>query len=149
MSLAAPKICFRQRGNKSADLWNNVIISNLVQSHVILEMVNCCCCYCLLWLLLLLSLLLLLRLSILTWKYWYLSSPSPGCHTCCVFSGLENLDLEDYTVHVVAGVLKLFFRQLASPIVSVNLYQDFIRTAGKHTKRLLVHTEHCEKGKSK
>ena len=32
---------------------------------------------------------------------------------------------------MVAGVLKLFFRQLAVPVISADLYMDFMRTAGE------------------
>jgi len=48
-----------------------------------------------------------------------------------LFAGIDNLSLEDYTVHVVAGVLKLFFRQLAPPVIAADFYRDFIRTAGQ------------------
>lgn len=34
-------------------------------------------------------------------------------------------------MHVVAGVLKLFFRQLAVPVISADFYMDFIRTSGQ------------------
>ena len=34
-------------------------------------------------------------------------------------------------MHVVAGVLKLFFRQLAVPVIAADFYMDFIRTTGR------------------
>lgn len=43
--------------------------------------------------------------------------------------GIENVSLDEYTVHVVAGVLKLFFRQLAVPVIAADFYTDFIRTS--------------------
>ena len=54
------------------------------------------------------------------------------------FSGIDNLSLEEYSVHVVAGVLKLFFRQLAPPIIAADFYMDFIRTAGQFSWNLHV-----------
>ena len=48
-----------------------------------------------------------------------------------LFSGIDNVNLEEFTVHVVAGVLKLFFRQLSVPIIAADFYMDFIRTAGE------------------
>ena len=47
------------------------------------------------------------------------------------FAGIDNLSLDEYSVHVVAGVLKLFFRQLTPPIIAADFYMDFIRTAGQ------------------
>ena len=46
------------------------------------------------------------------------------------FAGIDAVNLEEFTVHVVAGVLKLFFRQLAVPVITADFYVDFIRTAG-------------------
>ena len=48
------------------------------------------------------------------------------------------MSLEEYSVHVVAGVLKLFFRQLAPPIIAADFYMDFIRTAGQFNWSLNV-----------
>ena len=49
-------------------------------------------------------------------------------------SGIDHVNLEEYTVHVVAGVLKLFFRQLSVPVITSDFYMDFIRTAGECKK---------------
>lgn len=50
------------------------------------------------------------------------------------------MHLDEYTVHVVAGVLKLFFRQLAVPIIAADFYMDFIRTAGQLNCLLLSYS---------
>lgn len=50
--------------------------------------------------------------------------------------GIENVSLDEYTVHVVAGVLKLFFRQLAVPVIAADFYMDFIRTAELSDEKL-------------
>lgn len=50
--------------------------------------------------------------------------------------GIENVSLDEYTVHVVASVLKLFFRQLAVPVIAADFYMDFIRTAELSDEKL-------------
>lgn len=63
-----------------------------------------------------------------TYLYWYTAYLRR-----LLFTGIENVSLDEYTVHVVAGVLKLFFRQLAVPVIAADFYTDFIRTSGQFT----------------
>ena len=48
-----------------------------------------------------------------------------------LFAAADELDLAEYRVHVIASVLKLFFRQLPKPLVPDEFYNDFIRSVGK------------------
>lgn len=50
--------------------------------------------------------------------------------------GFDAVNLEEFTVHVVAGVLKLFFRQLSVPVITADFYVDFIRTADLSEEKL-------------
>lgn len=43
--------------------------------------------------------------------------------------GIDSVNLEELTVHVVAGLLKLFFRELSVPVITADFYTDFMRTA--------------------
>lgn len=44
---------------------------------------------------------------------------------------VEAVILENYHVHVLASVLKLFLRNLPEPLLTFDLYDDFLRTTGK------------------
>lgn len=53
----------------------------------------------------------------------------------CTF-GIETVNLEVLNVHVVAGVLKMFFRELAVPVITADFYTDFMRTADLSDEKL-------------
>jgi hypothetical protein len=44
-------------------------------------------------------------------------------------NGAELVDLTDQNPNVVANVLKLYMRQLPEPLLTFNLYPEFIRVA--------------------
>ncbi|CAH1254855.1 MYO9B [Branchiostoma lanceolatum] len=44
---------------------------------------------------------------------------------------VEAVDMEAYPIHVVCNVLKLFFREMAEPLLTYALYDDFLRCTGK------------------
>ena len=44
-------------------------------------------------------------------------------------NGAELVDLTDQNPNVVANVLKLYMRQLPEPLLTFDLYQEFIRVA--------------------
>lgn len=46
------------------------------------------------------------------------------------FSDCPNVEFSTYRIHVITSTLKLFFRQLAEPVVPTDFYDDFIRSAG-------------------
>ena len=47
------------------------------------------------------------------------------------FLEINKVDLGLYAIHVIAGVLKLFFRTLPSPLITESLYDEFLRACGK------------------
>lgn len=44
-------------------------------------------------------------------------------------TGLKNIDIDVYNVHVLANTLKLFLREMSEPLLSFDLYDDFLRAA--------------------
>ncbi|CAC5398991.1 MYO9 [Mytilus coruscus] len=53
-------------------------------------------------------------------------------------SGKEDLvaiDITEYQIHVLAAVLKGFFRDLPEPVLTYDLYDDFIRAAEIHDEK--------------
>lgn len=44
-------------------------------------------------------------------------------------TGLKNIDIDVYNVHVLANTLKLFLREMSEPLLSYDLYDDFLRAA--------------------
>jgi len=52
----------------------------------------------------------------------------------------SEVNLEECPVHVVAGVLKLFFRQLSSPLISGEFYQDFLRATALSNAEIRLQT---------
>ena len=44
---------------------------------------------------------------------------------------VNQVDLGIYAIHVVAGVLKLFFRTLPSPLITEDVYDEFLRACGE------------------
>ncbi|XP_078617070.1 unconventional myosin-IXb-like isoform X15 [Branchiostoma floridae x Branchiostoma japonicum] len=48
---------------------------------------------------------------------------------------VDAVDMEAYPIHVVCNVLKLFFREMAEPLLTYALYEDFLRCTVKKTAR--------------
>ncbi len=46
---------------------------------------------------------------------------------------INQVDLGIYAIHVVAGVLKLFFRTLPSPLITADVYDEFLRACGEYS----------------
>lgn len=44
-------------------------------------------------------------------------------------NGLKNIDIDEYNVHVLTNTLKLFLRETPEPLLSFDLYDDFLRAA--------------------
>uniref|UniRef100_A0A336KNQ0 CSON011773 protein n=1 Tax=Culicoides sonorensis TaxID=179676 RepID=A0A336KNQ0_CULSO len=44
-------------------------------------------------------------------------------------NGLKNIDVQVYSVHVLANTLKLFLREMPEPLLTFDLYDDFLRAA--------------------
>ena len=45
---------------------------------------------------------------------------------------VNQVDLGMYAIHVVAGVLKMFFRTLPSPLITEEVYDEFLRACGEY-----------------
>nr|XP_054588240.1 unconventional myosin-IXAa isoform X3 [Nothobranchius furzeri] len=43
---------------------------------------------------------------------------------------VENMNLDDYNIHVIASVFKQWLRDLPSPLMTFELYEEFIRAMG-------------------
>lgn len=41
------------------------------------------------------------------------------------------MNLDDYNIHVIASVLKQWLRDLPSPLMTFELYEEFLRAMGK------------------
>lgn len=51
---------------------------------------------------------------------------SPGGHT-----DVDSMNLDDYNIHVIASVFKQWLRDLPNPLMTFELYEEFIRAMGK------------------
>ena len=51
-----------------------------------------------------------------------------------LLSDQENIDFNEYHVHVLTSVMKTFFRELPEPLLTYDLYDDFIRASGMCTE---------------
>lgn len=45
----------------------------------------------------------------------------------CIEAGFETVNLDDYSVHILTTVLKSFLRELPEPLLTFELYDDFLR----------------------
>ena len=45
---------------------------------------------------------------------------------------LTSIDISEYQIHVLAAVLKGFFRDLPEPVLTYDLFDDFVRAAGMY-----------------
>lgn len=44
---------------------------------------------------------------------------------------VNSVSLDDYNIHVIASVLKQWLRDLPSPLMTFELYEEFLRAMGK------------------
>ena len=44
----------------------------------------------------------------------------------------ESVNLDDYNIHVIASVFKQWLRDLPNPLMTFELYEEFLRAMGKH-----------------
>lgn len=44
---------------------------------------------------------------------------------------MSIVNLDDYNIHVIASVLKQWLRDLPSPLMTFELYEEFLRAMGK------------------
>lgn len=46
-------------------------------------------------------------------------------------SDVNSTNLDDYNIHVIASVFKQWLRDLPSPLMTFELYEEFLRAMGK------------------
>lgn len=44
---------------------------------------------------------------------------------------VDSMNLDDYNIHVIASVFKQWLRDLPNPLMTFELYEEFIRAMGK------------------
>ncbi|KAI3370612.1 hypothetical protein L3Q82_007180 [Scortum barcoo] len=54
------------------------------------------------------------------------------------FSYVNSVNLDDYNIHVIASVLKQWLRDLPSPLMTFELYEEFLRAMGQPDKREVI-----------
>lgn len=62
----------------------------------------------------------------------------PVEHVCflLVATDVDNMNLDDYSIHVIASVFKQWLRDLPNPLMTFELYEEFIRAIGKQSASL-------------
>ncbi|XP_037547575.1 unconventional myosin-IXAa isoform X2 [Nematolebias whitei] len=48
---------------------------------------------------------------------------------------VENMNLDDYNIHVIASVFKQWLRDLPNPLMTFELYEEFVRAMGLQDKK--------------
>nr|XP_019934619.1 PREDICTED: unconventional myosin-IXa-like isoform X2 [Paralichthys olivaceus] len=51
---------------------------------------------------------------------------------------VNSVNLDDYNIHVIASVLKQWLRDLPSPLMTFELYEEFLRAMGQQDKREVI-----------
>ncbi|XP_054864716.1 unconventional myosin-IXAa-like isoform X16 [Amphiprion ocellaris] len=51
---------------------------------------------------------------------------------------VSSVNLDDYNIHVIASVLKQWLRDLPSPLMTFELYEEFLRAMGQPDKREVI-----------
>lgn len=46
------------------------------------------------------------------------------------FSDVSSTNLDDYNIHVIASVFKQWLRDLPNPLMTFELYEEFLRAMG-------------------
>jgi len=63
---------------------------------------------------------------------FFLLNPPPN-------ADIDNVNLDDYNIHVIASVFKQWLRDLPNPLMTFELYEEFLRAMGKEPP-LLSHS---------
>ncbi|XP_051984241.1 unconventional myosin-IXAa-like [Xyrauchen texanus] len=51
---------------------------------------------------------------------------------------INSMNLDDYNIHVIAGVLKQWLRDLPNPLMTFELYEEFLRAMGLQDKKEVI-----------
>ena len=57
--------------------------------------------------------------------------PSSQCAAGPHRADIDNVNLDDYNIHVIASVFKQWLRDLPNPLMTFELYEEFLRAMGK------------------
>ncbi|XP_048339141.1 unconventional myosin-IXa-like, partial [Sphaerodactylus townsendi] len=52
---------------------------------------------------------------------------------------LESVNLDDYNIHVIASVFKQWLRDLPNPLMTFELYEEFLRAMGLQERKEAIH----------
>lgn len=55
------------------------------------------------------------------------------CLHSCNRTDVDSVNLDDYNIHVIASVFKQWLRDLPNPLMTFELYEEFIRAMGKQS----------------
>ena len=53
------------------------------------------------------------------------------CILPCYRTDVDSVNLDDYNIHVIASVFKQWLRDLPNPLMTFELYEEFIRAMGE------------------
>ncbi|KAJ8344377.1 hypothetical protein SKAU_G00317060 [Synaphobranchus kaupii] len=51
---------------------------------------------------------------------------------------VNSMNLDDYNIHVIASVFKQWLRDLPNPLMTFELYEEFLRAMGSHDKKEVI-----------
>ncbi|XP_074089162.1 unconventional myosin-IXa isoform X2 [Macrotis lagotis] len=52
---------------------------------------------------------------------------------------IDNVNLDDYDIHVIASVFKQWLRELPNPLMTFELYEEFLKAMGLQKRREAIH----------
>ncbi|XP_074152277.1 unconventional myosin-IXa isoform X12 [Sminthopsis crassicaudata] len=52
---------------------------------------------------------------------------------------IDNVNLDDYNIHVIASVFKQWLRELPNPLMTFELYEEFLRAMGLQERKETIH----------
>lgn len=58
-----------------------------------------------------------------------------------VCTDVDSANLDDYNIHVIGSVFKQWLRDLPNPLLTFELYEEFIRAMGKRRTSALLSSE--------
>ncbi|XP_078541143.1 unconventional myosin-IXa isoform X2 [Lissotriton helveticus] len=56
---------------------------------------------------------------------------------------IDNVNLDDYNIHVIASVFKQWLRDLPNPLMTFELYEEFLRAMGLQERRETLRGVYC------
>lgn len=56
---------------------------------------------------------------------------------------IDNVNLDDYNIHVIASVFKQWLRDLPNPLMTFELYEEFLRAMGLRERRETLRGVYC------